>query len=70
MHQTKAIPTTDSGLEDAGFIDLEGLAPYVPYHPQHIRKLVKRGEFPAPVKLGRRTAFRRRDIREWCERQT
>ena len=53
-------------LEDDGFILLADMRPLVPLHPQHIRKLVRRGEFPAPVALGgRRTAFRRRDVREW-----
>ncbi len=53
-------------LQDEGFILLNDLRPLVPLHPQHIRKLIRRGEFPAPVALGgRRTAFRRRDVREW-----
>jgi predicted DNA-binding transcriptional regulator AlpA len=58
-----------SSLEDEGFILLTELRPIVPLHPQHIRKLVKRGEFPAPLKVGGRTVFRRRDIREWARRQ-
>jgi predicted DNA-binding transcriptional regulator AlpA len=57
-------------LEDDGFILLTELRPIVPLHPQHIRKLVRRGEFPAPVRIGGRTAFARRAIREWCRRQT
>jgi predicted DNA-binding transcriptional regulator AlpA len=56
-------------LEDDGFILLSELHSIVPLHPQHIRKLAKRGEFPAPVKIGGRTAFLRRDIREWARRQ-
>jgi predicted DNA-binding transcriptional regulator AlpA len=57
-------------LIDDGFVLLTEMRPIVPLHPQHIRKLVKRGEFPAPVTLGGRTAFRRRDIRDWCRAQT
>ncbi len=56
-------------LDDEGFILLTELRPIVPLHPQHIRKLVRRGEFPPPVRIGGRTAFRRRDIREWARRQ-
>ncbi len=56
-------------LEDDGFILLMDLRPIVPLHPQHIRKLVKRGEFPAPLKISGRTMFSRRAIREWCRRQ-
>jgi predicted DNA-binding transcriptional regulator AlpA len=57
-------------LEDDGLIFLLDLRPYVPFHPAHIYKLIRRGEFPKPVRLGRRTAFRRRDIREWVSQQT
>jgi predicted DNA-binding transcriptional regulator AlpA len=56
-------------LEDDGFVLLTELRAIVPLHPQHIRKLVRRGEFPAPVKIGGRTAFRRRDIRDWARTQ-
>ena len=62
-------------LEDDGFILLTELRPIVPLHPQHIRKLVRRGEFPPAVNLGGRdgrggrTAFRRRDIRDWLRQQ-
>jgi predicted DNA-binding transcriptional regulator AlpA len=65
----RAWPDQASSLEDQGFILLTELRPIVPLHPQHIRKLVRRGDFPAPSKIGGRTAFRRRDIREWCGRQ-
>lgn len=61
---------SNNALEDEGLIYLLDLRPYVPYHPAHIHKLIRRGEFPKPVKLGRRTAFRRRDIREWVSQQT
>ncbi len=57
-------------LEDDGFILLTDLRPVVPLHPQHIRKLVKRKQFPQPVTIGGRVAFRRRDIREWAQKQT
>ena len=53
-------------LEEDGFILLADLYPIVPLHPQHIRRLARRGEFPSPIKIGGRTAFRRRDIREWA----
>lgn len=53
-------------LADEGFILLTDLKPIVPLHPQHIRKLIKRDAFPKPVRVGGRTAFRRKDIRNWC----
>jgi predicted DNA-binding transcriptional regulator AlpA len=62
--------SSDNALDDEGLIYLLDLRPYVPYHPAHIHKLIRRGEFPKPIKLGRRTAFRRRDIREWVNQQT
>jgi Helix-turn-helix domain len=54
---------------DEGFVLLTDLRPIIPLHPQHIRKLVREGRFPAPVKLGGRTAFRRSDIRTWMAAQ-
>lgn len=56
-------------LEEDGFVLLTELHPIVPLHPQHVRKLIRRGAFPAPVKIGGRTAFRRRDIRIWARAQ-
>jgi predicted DNA-binding transcriptional regulator AlpA len=55
--------------DDDGLILLEDLRPYIPLHPQQIRKLIKRQEFPQPVKLGRRTAFVRREILAFCRDQ-
>lgn len=60
----------DPTLEDEGFILLTELRPIIPLHPQHVRKLIRRGLFPSPVHIGGRTAFRRRDIREWAQRQS
>lgn len=72
MQISKQAEQSSSGppLEDDGFILLTELRPIIPLHPQHIRKLVKRGLFPAPVHIGGRTAFRRRDIRDWAQRQS
>ena len=56
-------------LENDGFVLLTELRKIVPLHPQHVRKLVRRGEFPAPVKIGGRTAFRRRDLWAWIRAQ-
>jgi predicted DNA-binding transcriptional regulator AlpA len=65
--------TIDSHIEDPlvddGFILLTDLRRVVPLHPQHIRKLARNGLFPTPVNIGGRTAFARRDIRDWCEKQ-
>ena len=73
---TSVEPNITTALEEEGFILLTELRPIVPLHPQHIRKLIRRGEFPAPVCIGGhggrggRTAFRRRDILEWARQQT
>ena len=56
-------------LEEDGFILLTDLYEIVPLHPQHIRKLSRRGDFPAIVKVGGRAAFRRSEIKEWCRSQ-
>ena len=43
----------------------------IPYHPQHIRKLVKAGAFPRPIKLGQgrgaTSAFVESEIDAWLE---
>jgi predicted DNA-binding transcriptional regulator AlpA len=70
MQQASLAAPETATLEDEGFILLTELRPIVPLHPQHIRKLVRRREFPAPVRIGGRTAFARRAIRDWCRRQT
>ncbi len=59
----------DDPLVDDGFILLTDLHKVVPLHPQHIRKLARKGLFPAPLNIGGRTAFARRDIRDWCQKQ-
>lgn len=53
-----------SSLNDDGLIELSALKQFVPFHPQHVRKLVKKGLFPPPVKVPgcRRTVFLRRDV--------
>ncbi len=58
-----------SSLNDDGLIELTALARFVPFHPQHVRKLVKKGLFPAPVKVPgcRRTVFLRRDVWRYLE---
>ena len=72
MDQNSEAPLRCSSapLEEYGFILLTDLRPIIPLHPQHIRKLIRRGEFPAPVRIGGRTAFRRRDIRDWARQQS
>jgi hypothetical protein len=39
----------------------------VPYHPQHVRKLVREGKFPRPVHIGRLTAFDEAEIDAYLE---
>ena len=34
----------------------------IPYHPQHIRRLVKQGKFPRPIHCGRLTTFDEAEI--------
>ena len=39
----------------------------IPFHPQHIRKLIRSGKFPRPVHVGRLTAFDEADIDRYLE---
>lgn len=58
-----------AAIEDEGFILLKDICAIVPLHPQSIRRLAKNGCFPALLKIGGRSAVRRRDLREWLRRQ-
>ncbi len=40
----------------------------VHYCPAHIRRLIKKGEFPQPIKLGQnRVVFAEAEIKAWLE---
>jgi hypothetical protein len=39
----------------------------IPYHPQHIRKLVRQGKFPRPIHCGHFTTFDEAEIDEHLE---
>jgi prophage regulatory protein len=44
------------------------VAEKVHYHPIHIRRLVKAGEFPQPIRLGgNRVAFVEQEIEDWLQ---
>ena len=49
-------------------LDFNQVLELVPYSRVHIWRLVRRGEFPAPVQLaGRKTAFRASEVEAWIE---
>lgn len=39
----------------------------IPHHVQHIRKLVKQGKFPRPIRCGRLTTFDENEIDAFLE---
>lgn len=46
------------------FADLADLG--IPFVARSVRRMVRRGDFPAPVEISnRRIAWRERDVREW-----
>ncbi len=61
-----AAAPTNFADDDIGFALLNDLRAVVPLHPQHIRKLSRKGLFPPLINIGGRTCVRRRDLREWC----
>jgi prophage regulatory protein len=47
-------------------IDKKELRDLVPYHPSHIARLEKAGEFPARIRIGRcRVAWSFHDVQTW-----
>lgn len=47
-------------------IDKKELRELVPYHPSHIARLERAGEFPARIRIGRcRVAWSLQDIQSW-----
>ena len=50
------------------FLRMKQVAERVGYHPVHIRRLVKAGEFPKPVPLGERAVgFVEAEVIAWQE---
>jgi predicted DNA-binding transcriptional regulator AlpA len=49
-------------------LSLEQVLELIPYSKVTVWRLVRRGEFPAPVKLGlKKTAFRANEIQAWID---
>ena len=60
---TAVLPSTDCLLLTAGQVgELLGLS------ARAVWRLLASGALPRPVKLGRATRWRRREIEAWCER--
>jgi hypothetical protein len=57
-------------LLEVGFVRVTDTRAYTGIHPQHFRKLSRAGRAPAITKVGGRAVVRRRDLREWLERQS
>lgn len=50
------------------YVSFKEVVDALPYSAVHIRRLIADGEFPKPVKLGkRRAAFAEQDILDWLE---
>lgn len=47
---------------------INAVAERVEFHPVHVRRLVKAGKFPAPIRLGEnRVAWIESEIDQWLE---
>jgi prophage regulatory protein len=47
---------------------INAVAERVKFHPVHVRRLIKAGKFPAPIRLGEnRVAWIETEINEWLE---
>jgi prophage regulatory protein len=49
-------------------LSIDAVSTRVCYHPGHIRRLIRDGKFPAPVRLGEnRVAWIESEINDWLE---
>jgi prophage regulatory protein len=47
---------------------INAVAERVEYHPVHVRRLIRNGNFPSPIRLGEnRVAWIEAEIEEWLE---
>ena len=52
--------------QQSPFLRMPDVSKITTYTPQHLYKLIERGEFPKPIKLGlRRSAWLRTEIDQW-----
>jgi prophage regulatory protein len=50
------------------FLTINDVRQLIPFCQPHIYRLMKRGEFPKPIKIGiSRVAWRESDIRTWMD---
>lgn len=54
-----------SGLNDESFIDMLYMTNDSGFTSRYFYKLIKNGEFPAPIKLGRSSRWLLREYNEW-----
>lgn len=57
-----------SGLAQESFIDLKYITNDSGFTAKYFYSIIKRGEFPAPIKLGRSSRWLLRDYSEWKAR--
>jgi excisionase family DNA binding protein len=49
------------------FFDIHEVAARLHCSPRHVRRLVERGQFPAPVKLGSLIRWPRSTVEDWID---
>jgi excisionase family DNA binding protein len=62
-------PDTATAMTEPDFLLYADVARRLRVSEQHVRNLVARGEFPAPVRLGRVLRFERAAVEQWLREQ-
>lgn len=57
-----------TGLAQESFIDLKYITNDSGFTAKYFYSIIKRGEFPAPIKLGRSSRWLLKDYSEWKDR--
>lgn len=59
------MPKNRTGLSDDSFIDLKYITNDSGFTAKYFYSLIKKGGFPAPIKLGRSSRWLLKDYSEW-----
>jgi prophage regulatory protein len=54
---------------DRQLLTMHAISELVKHQPPHVYRLIRRGEFPAPIKIGRASRWLSTEIDNWLEQR-
>ena len=67
MEQSSTCVAAGRSFPESGLVRLPDVVAFSGFGKTWVYKKVRSGEFPAPVKIGRATAWRAADVRAWLD---